>query len=454
MNLLRFPALLLALVCATHAAPPARPNILLIVSDDQGSADAGFRGSKDIPTPRLDRLCAEGIHCTSGYVSHPYCSPTRAGLMTGRYQQRFGHENNPFYDPSDHREGLPASETLLPEYLRKAGYKTGWIGKWHLGAAPEFRPRNRGFEETFGFIGGGHHYQNWKPDHAVEYNVPIERNGSPVETTGHLTTTFGNEAAAFIERHPSDPWFLYLAFNAPHTPHEPTAERLARFSHIPDPKRRRYAAQVSLLDDAIGTTLDALHRSGQDQRTLVFFFSDNGGHVPSGSSNGTLRDGKGSVYEGGIRVPFLVRWTGTLAAGTTYPLPVCSLDVFATSLALAGVPMPTDKPHDSTNLIPYLRGTTSGAPHNPLFWRSGGQSAVHDGSDKLVRHKNQPDELYNLATDPAEHDDRGTTRTTDLTRLANELDAWNQQLIPPAFPGLQAKRSPNPTTKTPDPREP
>jgi arylsulfatase A-like enzyme len=159
----------LLLTAALHAA--GRPNILLIVSDDLGYADVGFQGCKDIPTPHLDRLASEGVHCTGGYVSHPYCSPTRAGLMTGRYQQRFGHENNPFYDPDDHREGLPVSEKLLPAFLRDAGYVTGWVGKWHLGAAPEFRPLKRGFTETFGFIGGGHRYQNWQADPANEYNV-------------------------------------------------------------------------------------------------------------------------------------------------------------------------------------------------------------------------------------------------------------------------------------------
>jgi arylsulfatase A-like enzyme len=366
----------LALVTGLPAAaePKPKPNILLIVSDDQGYADAGFQGCGDIPTPHLDQLAREGLICTSGYVSHPFCSPTRAGLMTGRYQQRFGHENNVYFDPSDHREGLPTSEKLLPAFLAEAGYVTGWIGKWHLGAAPEFRPLSRGFKETFGFIGGGHRYQDWKVNPASEYLVPIERNGTPVEVTGHLTTAFGEEAGAFIRRHRTDPWFLYLAFNAPHTPHEPTAERLAKFSSIPDPKRRKYAAQVSLMDDAIGDTLAALKDSAQDTRTLVFFFSDNGGPIGAngnGSINSPLRAGKGSVYEGGVRVPFVVRWTGRLPAGRTYGHPVCSLDVFATALACAGQALPTDRKYDSVNLLPYLGGDQSGPPHDRLFWRSG-----------------------------------------------------------------------------------
>lgn len=430
---------LLSGIVSFTALAAEKPNILLIVSDDHGYADAGFQGSKDIPTPHLDRLAGEGLRCTQGYVSHPYCSPTRAGLMTGRYQQRFGHENNPFYDPEDHREGLPVSEKLLPAFLKEAGYVTGWIGKWHLGAAPEFRPLKRGFTETFGFIGGGHHYQNWKADNAVEYNVPIERNGEPVEVTKHLTQAFGDEASAFIRRHTADPWFLYLAFNAPHTPHEPTAERLEKFASIPDMKRRRYAAQVSLMDDAIGAALSALRETSQDKRTLVFFFSDNGGPVGAignGSINAPLREGKGTVYEGGIRVPYVVSWPGRIPAGKTYDHAVCSLDVFATTLATVGVPMPSDRKYDSVNLLPFLTGEDSAAPHDRLFWRSGPQLALIDGTDKLVRRKQDPAELYQLSSDIAESKDLAPNDTARVEKLTAILDAWNRELVPPAFPGL------------------
>lgn len=430
-------------ISSVSAAPP---NILVIVSDDHGYADVGFHGCKDIPTPHLDRLAREGLECTNGHVSHPYCSPSRAGLMTGRYQQRFGHENNPFFDPSDHREGLPVSETLLPEHLLKAGYTTGWIGKWHLGAAPEFHPQKRGFTETFGFIGGGHHYQNWKIQPSTEYNVPIERNGTPVEVTQHLTTAFGNEASDFIHRHSRNPWFLYLAFNAPHTPHEPTAERLAQFSSIPDPKRRKYAAQVSLLDDAIGVTLAALRDTDQEQRTLVFFFSDNGGPIgdaSNGSTNTPLRGGKGMVFEGGVRVPFLVKWPDHLAAAKTYHQPVSSLDVFATTLAAAGIPMPTDKTYDSVNLLPFLNGKLPGPPHPRLFWRSGQNLAVIDGNNKLVYQKGFPKQLFHLDTDLAETTDLVNSEPDNVTHLDDILSTWNKQLIPPAFPGLGAKRPAN-----------
>lgn len=439
-------ALLLAPVPAAAAAPPAaKPNILVIVSDDHGYADVGFHGCKDIPTPHLDRLAGEGVRCTNGYASHPYCSPTRAGIMTGRYQQRFGHERNPYYDPNDTREGLPTSEKLLPGFLRDAGYVTGWIGKWHLGAAPVFRPENRGFTETFGFIGGHHRFHNWKPDVRRENLLPIERNGKAVEVAKHLTLAFGDESEAFIRRHRNDPWFLYLAFNAPHTPNEPTAERLEKFSSIQDPTRRSYAAQVSLLDDAIGQTMDALRQTGQDRRTLVFFFSDNGGPIGkggNGSQNTPLREGKGDVFEGGIRVPFVVSWPGVLPAGTTYDHPVVSFDVFASALGAAGVNMPDDRKYDSVDLVPFLTGKNKDAPHRHLFWRSGSRLAARDlQGAKIVRRGKSPQALYQLDADIAESTDLSALRGDDAKRLASELDAWNKELVPPAFPGLGARRA-------------
>jgi arylsulfatase A-like enzyme len=413
----------------------ARPNVLLVVSDDQGYADVGFHGCRDIAAPHLDRLASRGLICTNGYVSHPFCSPTRAGLLTGRYQQRFGHENNPYFDPADHREGLPASERLLPEFLKTAGYVTGWIGKWHLGAAPEFAPRRRGFDEAFGFIGGGHRYLGWLVNPRSEYNVPIERDGRPVEVSGHLTTVFGREGADFVRRHSEQPWFLYLAFHAPHGPQEPTPERLAQFGGIADPKRRAYAAQISLLDDAIGEVIAAVRSSAQEDRTLVFFFSDNGGPLTgnTAASNTPLRAGKGSVYEGGVRVPFVVSWPGRLRPGR-FEAPVSSLDVFATALGLAGVPMPRDRIHDSVGLLPYLTGARPGLPHERLFWRAErGQWAVRAGDWKLVRQAVKPDELYHLSSDLGELQDLARAEPDRLRQLTTLLDTWDKELVPPAF---------------------
>ena len=426
---------------ADKPASAAKPNVLVILSDDQGYADTGFNGCRDIPTPHLDQLARSGLRCTSGYVTHPYCSPTRAGLMTGRYQQRFGHEGNPIYAPNDHLQGLPMKEKLLPEFLKDAGYVTGWVGKWHLGAAPEFRPENRGFQETFGFIGGGHFYQDWQVNLRSEYHVPICRNGKPVEVKEHLTVAFGHETASFIQRHKTEPWFLYLAFNAPHTPHEPTPERLAKFASITDPVRSKYAAQVSLLDDAIGETLAALRESGQEERTLVFFFSDNGGPLGLGPCNAPFRGGKGAVYEGGIRVPFIVSWPSKLPAGRDYALPVSSLDVFATALTQAGLPLPTERPTDGVDLIPFLTGANTNAPHDRLFWRSGALLATREHDRKLDRIGNTADQLYNLANDIGETNNLADSRPKEAQALGAALNEWNRTLIPPAFAGAAARKA-------------
>ncbi len=441
-TLLILSILLLIPLAALQAADAStkKPNILIILTDDQGYADAGFQGSKEIPTPHLDTLAKSGVRCTNGYVTHPFCSPTRAGLLTGRYQQRFGHENNPVYDPLDELEGLPLSERLLPQFMKDAGYGTGWVGKWHLGASPAHTPWRRGFDETFGFIGGGHVFINWKPNER-QYSLAITRNGEPVEVTEHLTTAFGSEASAFIRRHADSPWLLYLAFNAPHTPHQPTADREAKFAGIENSERRKCLTQISLLDDAVGTVTTAISESGQTERTLIFFFTDNGGPVDHGAQNAPLRGQKGQVYEGGVRVPFLVSWPGRLPAGTSYDAPVSSLDVFTTATTLAGIPMPADKKYDGVNLVPYLAGEIKTPPHERLFWRTGGGKsyAVREGQWKLVHRQGKPAELYDLSTDIGESKDLAAQKPDIASHLTAALDAWDKELIPPVFSGSSVK---------------
>jgi arylsulfatase A-like enzyme len=444
MNTLRL--LLATCACALAFAADRKPNILVIVSDDHGYADVGFNGGKAVPTPHLDALAASGVRCTSGYVSHPFCSPTRAGLLTGRYQQRFGHENNPAYNPTDAVAGLPLTEKLLPQFLQEAGYRTGWIGKWHLGATPAHTPWARGFQQTYGFIGGGHSFSGWAIDVKKEYNVPLTRDGqATTEVPAHLTEAFGKEAVAFIRRNAGAPWMLYLAFNAPHTPHMPTNEREKQFADVKDPVRRKCLAQISLMDDAVGAITKALADSGQAQDTLIFFFTDNGGTPPSlGADNTPLRGYKGYVYEGGVRVPFVISWPARLKAGSTYDRPVSSLDVTATALALAGVAFPTERRLDGVNLIPFLRGETQTAPHANLFWRTGGgQSyAVRSGDWKLVRNRKQPDELYDLSTDIGEAKDLASARPEVVAKLAADLSAWDKELIAPLFQSPKGGKAP------------
>ncbi|WP_395088575.1 sulfatase-like hydrolase/transferase, partial [Armatimonas sp.] len=350
-----------------------------------------------------------------------------------------------FSGGSRHTEGLPTSQTLLPEHLKKEGYMTGWIGKWHLGAAPEHSPLRRGFDEGYGFLGGGHRYQSWKENPKQEYLLSLERDGKPVEEPTHLTEAFGREASAFVRKHAQKPWFLYLAFNAPHTPNEPTPERLARFASITDIRRRRYAAQVSLMDDAIGEVRKALRESGQEKNTLVIFFSDNGGPIGeqgNGSINTPLRGGKGSHLEGGVRVPFVLSYPGTLPPGATYAQPVSSLDVFATALALAQLPFPTDKPYDSVNLLPYLTNKRTESPHETLFWHNaaGAVWAVRQGHYKLIHTKTGPDQLYDLDSDPGETSDLAQKLPEKVAELTKRYRDWSKDMAPPAFKGLGGKK--------------
>lgn len=427
---------------ASLAFAEERPNILIIMSDDQGYQDAGFQGSKQAITPHLDALAKTGVRCTNGYVTYSVCSPSRAGVLTGRYQARFGHENNPVYDPLDQQEGLPLSEKLLPQYFQQAGYQTGWIGKWHLGSAPAYTPWKRGFDETFGFIGGGHCFTGWKPNQ-FQYALPLIRNGESInDVPAHLTTALGDEAAHFVKRHKDKPWLLYLPFNAPHTPHEPSTERLAKFSHISNPTRRKYLAQLSLLDDAIGSVITALDATSQRQRTLIFFFSDNGGHTDSGSNNTPLRGIKGSLFEGGVRVPFLVSWPEKFPAGVDYTKPVSSVDVLATSLAAAGIAMPTNQVYDSVNLVPHLSGEVKAAPHDRLFWRMHGKQlfAMREGKWKLIRLKDQAAPvLYDLESDMAETKDCAAENSEIVKKMQQALDDWCKQLVNPVFPGSSIK---------------
>ncbi|MFB3825858.1 MAG: sulfatase-like hydrolase/transferase [Bryobacteraceae bacterium] len=432
----------LSLGAAAALAPARKPNVIVILADDLGYADVGFQGCKDIPTPNLDRLAASGVRFTNACVSHPFCSPTRAGLMTGRYQQRFGHENNPRYDPNDRVAGLPLKEITFPQVMKTAGYRTGIVGKWHLGATPEFHPMRRGFDEMFGFIGGGHDYYKAEMEgNPREYLIPIERDGKPVVERAHLTDAFSREASAFVRRHRGDPFFLYLAYNAPHTPLQPEEKWLARVKHIEDETRRKYAAMICGVDDGVGRLMSTLRETGLERDTLVFFLSDNGGPVAvTHSSNHPLRGAKGQVYEGGVRVPFVMRWTGTLPAGKVYSQQAISLDILPTAAAVAGAQTPGI---DGVNLLPHLSGKSAAPPHERLFFRRGGGEgwAVKESRYKLVKETGGEPQLFDLEKDIGETTDIGAAQPAVRDRLLRAYQQWNRELIPPLF------ESPRPAQK-------
>lgn len=436
------PLLLLASLLLVSPALAAKPNVLLIVADDLGYNDVGFQGSKEITTPNLDKLAARSLVCTNGYVSHPFCSPTRAGIMTGRYQHRFGHENNPAWVPQDTVAGLPLTETTFPQLMRKAGYTTGAVGKWHLGAHPQFHPNERGFDEYFGALGGGHQYFPGDKG-GVEYTIPLNRNGKDEAQTKYLTEQFGDEASLFVERHAGKdkPWMLYLAFNAPHTPLQAPQKWLDKYSQLADKSRQTYAAMVSAMDEAIGAVLAKLETTKQDENTIIYFVSDNGGpnlQAKSGTnftSNSPLRGAKGMVYEGGMRVPFLVSWPAKIKPGK-YEQPVIALDFLPTSLAAADSADLTPKNLDGVNLLPFLSGEKAAAPHDLLFWRTngpGGNNAVRRGSMKLVRLGKADPELYDLAADIGESKNLAAEKPEVVKELVFAIADWEKGTIAPIF---------------------
>ena len=460
-------ALIIGCLSIMAVSAERKPNIIVIVADDLGYADLGFQGGHDIPTPNLDQLAARGMRLSNGYVSGTWCTPTRAGLLTGRYQQRFGkhgHEN-------ERDAALDLAETTLAQRLREAGYVTGVVGKWHLGSDDKYHPQRRGFKEFFGFLQGGHNYlpdlpMIIFPDHngdgedlledtliAEHLNRAIMRGTELVDEKSYLTEAFGREGVSFVRRHSDQPFFLYLSFNAVHTPMQATDLLMAKFASVQDPVRRIYNAMTYSMDDAIGAVLDQLQASGIEDDTLVFFISDNGGptlhrYGYNASDNSPLRGSKGTTLEGGIRVPFLISWPGTLKPGGLFDAPVISLDIAATALAATGV---SKQPHinlDGVNLIPYLQREVESSPHKQLFWRSWGQMAIRQGDWKLVRYVAKMDEgelkrgeprdimtpyrLYNLRRDVGEQQDLAAAEPERVADMLKAWRAWNTQMkIPP-----------------------
>lgn len=417
---------------ARGASAARRPNVIVIVIDDLGYADVSCHAAKDVQTPHIASLARNGIDFTHGYVSAPQCSPSRAGLLTGRYQQRFGHEWNPALKDTSPSVGLPLSQRTLADVFKANGYATGMVGKWHLGMNPCFHPLKRGFQEFFGFLNSSHDYVH-KPDHTYD---PICRGYTPLVETEYLTDAFTREAVGFIRRHKDEPFFLYLPYNAVHIPLDPPpAKYLDRFAHIGKEKRRLFCAMLAAVDDGVGALLSTLQELKLEEDTLIFFISDNGGPTAGTSSrNKPFRGGKGGLWEGGIHVPFLAQWKGHLPAGTQYAQPIIALDVFPTALAAAGIAPPTEPALDGVNLLPFLTGATKAAPHAALYWRYGEEKAIRRGNWKLNgMHKDTP-ALYDVVADPGERTDRSNEHPELFKQLSEELEGWIKQLAKPAWP--------------------
>ena len=441
-------AVLLSLTCAPLAA--RQPSILLIVSDDQGYMDLGAMGSPDIQTPRLDQLASQGARLTSYYAAFPVCTPSRGALLTGRYPQRNGTYDNfrndrvnddylyPWHEYQLSPErilGLDTREVLLSEVLSEAGYATGVFGKWDLGSLRRFLPMQRGFDDFYGFVNTGIDY--WTHE---RYGIPsMYRGNSPTEKDKgtYATSIFEREALRFIADHKERPFFVYLSYNAPHGASNldrnirgfaqapgSCLDRYPSHDRIEGERRRKFMAAVTCMDDSIGRILDRLDEYGLTEDTIVIFVSDNG--AGSGGDSGPLRGRKGRMFEGGVRVPFLMRWPGQVAPATVSNEFVTALEVFPTLVEAAGAELPQDVVLDGFDMLPVLQGRVE-SPRETMFWERQGEYGARVGKWKLVDSR-RGGGLFDLSEDPGESNDLSEDLPEVRMRVESHYLEWVRQM--------------------------
>ena len=467
-------------------APGKRPpNIILILADDLGYNDITLNGGGVaggvVPTPNIDSIAHQGVDITKGYAGNATCAPSRAAIMTGRYATRFGYEFTPahpifmkmvgqshigLHKPIYHDDiaknypdvtslGIPVREITIAKLLQNKGYHTLMFGKWHLGELPEMRPTAKGFDESLGFLIGAQMYgppgspmveeakQPWDPIDkflwaALPYAVSKD-DGPRFKPNEYMTDYLGDQAVASIKANKNRPFFMYLAFNAPHTPLQAKKEDYDALPMIKDHRLRVYAAMIRALDRNVGHVLDTLKAEGLDDNTLVIFTSDNGGanYIGLPDINKPYRGWKATFFEGGIHVPYFMKWPGVLPAGEKYAEPVGHVDIFATAAAAAGVAVPSDRVLDGVDLLPYMRGQNRSRPHQTLFWRSGDYKTLLDGDWKLqVSQRPKKDWLFNLKDDPLEADNLADARPEKMQQLMKVLNGINAKQAKPAWPSL------------------
>jgi arylsulfatase A-like enzyme len=431
-----------ALACAAaHAAD--KPNIVHIVADDLGWKDVGFNGCTDIKTPHLDKLAAEGVKLTQFYVQ-PMCTPTRAALMTGRYPFRYGLQTAVI--PSVSAYGLDTTEWLMPQCLKEAGYKTAIIGKWHLGHADKkWWPKQRGFDYQYGAMIGELDYFTHEEHHVLDWY----RDNKPLREKGYTTQLIGDEAVRLIEKHdPSTPLYLYLTFNAPHTPYQAPQEYIDRYKHIQDPTRRIYAGMVACLDDEIGRVIAALDKKGMRDNTLILFHSDNGGtknamfagvmadmsKIKIPCDNGPYRDGKGSLFEGATRVCALANWPGHLKAQTVDGL-IHAVDIYPTLAALAGASTAKCKPLDGVNVWDTIAEGKPSPRSEFVYNIEPFRAALRQGDWKIIWRNMLPSsvDLYDLSKDPSEQNNLAAANPDKVVAMQQRLDALAKEASKPLF---------------------
>jgi arylsulfatase A-like enzyme len=431
LTLLAFFLVPLVPLCAA-----GKPNIIFLVSDDAGYNEFSLHGSKLYPTPRIDSIAANGVRFSQAYTSGTVCSPTRAGLLTGRYQNRFGHEFNipPAMSPDN---GLPLTEKTVADALKGAGYQTFAVGKWHLGYAPKFHPMERGFMGYHGFLQGQRSYfpleKPTKLNRLLRDREPVAK-----EDFTYMTDELARATAEFIAAKKDAPFFIYVAFNATHGPIQALDSDLAK---VPPGGNAKVQAMTMALDRAVGVILDELQKHALTGNTLVAFINDNGG--ATGRDNTPLRGHKGSTWEGGTRVPFALQWPAVLPKGKVFEHPVISLDLMPTALSAAGVEKPPGQPLDGVDLAPFVTGKNDGRPHQTLFWKDGPKWAVRDGDLKLVSSpagkENKAEAtaplLFDLRADPSEERDLAAAKPDDVARLKKLHDAWKRDFPKPLWGG-------------------
>lgn len=438
----------LAVVLAVGGIPAlaaTQPNIVIILTDDQGYADISFNPHHppEVSTPHMDALAREGIFFDQAYLSGNVCSPTRAGLMLGRYQQRVGvytaGEGGSGFDPT-----LPIFPSFLPDQ-----YVSTAIGKWHLGLDEDYpelkwHAMSRGFDECYKFMGrGAHSYFDLRSDSEGKFMHPLYRNKERIDDEGYLTDRLSEEAVAFIDRNKQGPFFLYLAYNAVHAPAEAPQATIARYrQRYPKLSERRLILMAMLkhLDDGVGGVVNKLKQEGLFDNTLLFFLTDNGGAKTMEANNAPLRGFKSSNYEGGLRTPFIVSWPAQLKGGRHIDIPVISLDLLPTVLDALNLAAPTDTPFDGKSLMPLLRGETR-THHENLYWSTAGEQgqwAIRSGDWKLVGTRDQR-ELFNLATDPAEAKNLATQQPAKVKALTTLHDTWLDQMADPMKKGVNKR---------------
>ena len=407
-----------------------KPNIVIILTDDQGYADVSYNphSPPEVRTPNIDALAHSSVICTQGYTSGHVCSTTRAGLMTGRYQQRFG-----IYTAGEGGSGVPLDEVFIPQRLKPAGYVSGALGKWHLGLTEEYHAMNRGFDEFYGFMGRGAHpyFDHSDMDH------PIYRGLKPIKEEGYLTTRITEEAVGFINRHKEESFFLYVAYNAVHSPPEAPDEDIKNVTG--NKKRDTLMAMIKHLDLGVGEIVSSLKKHNIFDNTLLIFLTDNGGSKTMSANNAPLRGFKQMDYEGGVHVPFIVSWPAQLKGGKKCEVPMWSIDLFATALDAAGLPMPKEKALDGKSILPALKGETEKL-HDEFYWSSAGEKgkwAIRSGNWKLVAEKKRI-ELFNLKKDLSETTDLAAKHPKVVSELTAKYNAWLDEMADPV--SKQAKR--------------